>query len=115
MSITVMGERTIIISSMDAAVDLLEKKSAIYSDRPTLPMAGELLKWSQQLVFSQYGDHFRNMRKLLHRYLGGRGQLDKMIPYHELIESETQRFLDRILEHTGHFQHPGHLTEYIRK
>lgn len=115
ISFTVMGQRTVIVSSLDAAIDLLEKKSAIYSDRPTLPMAGELLKWSQQLVFSHYGDHFRNMRKLLHRYLGGRGQLEKLAPYHDLIESEARRLLARILSHSGDFQHPGHLTEYIRK
>ena len=32
----------VIINSHKAAVELLEKKSAIYSDRPRLVMAGEL-------------------------------------------------------------------------
>ena len=32
----------IVIGKYDAAVELLEKRSSIYSDRPRLPMAGEL-------------------------------------------------------------------------
>lgn len=109
ISVTVLGHRTIILNSFDAAVDLLEKKSAIYSDRPVQPMAGDLMHWSRQIVLSQYGDHFRNMRKLLYKYLGGRGQLEKIAPYHALIESETRRLLLRVI------QDPTHLHKNVHR
>lgn len=99
------------LNSLEAAVDLLEKKSAIYSDRPYQPMAGEFMHWSQQLVLSPYGEHFRNMCKLLHRSLGGRGQHEKILPYHDLIEREIRRFLARLHEDPD----AEHLKENIRK
>jgi hypothetical protein len=41
-SVTVLGQPLIILNSSKIAVDMLEKKSAKYSDRPILPMGGEL-------------------------------------------------------------------------
>lgn len=40
-------QNVIIINSRKVAVDLLEKRSAIYSDRPRLIMAGELVGWNK--------------------------------------------------------------------
>ncbi|EKM60777.1 uncharacterized protein PHACADRAFT_133539 [Phanerochaete carnosa HHB-10118-sp] len=101
ISFTILGQRIVVLNSLEAAIDLLEKKSAIYSDRPRMFMVGELLGWAQQLVFSPYNEHFRNMRKLLHRHLGSRGQLEKMEPYHELIEAAAARFLVQTLQDDG--------------
>lgn len=41
-SVTVLGRPLIILNSAKTAVDMLEQKSAKYSDRPVLPMGGEL-------------------------------------------------------------------------
>ena len=38
----VLGTHYIILNSLEAVEDLLEKRSAIYSDRPRLPMMNEL-------------------------------------------------------------------------
>lgn len=108
-SVTVFGQRIVILSSVEVAVDLLEKRGAIYSDRPKMPMVGELMTWAQSLVFSPYGLRFRDIRRLLHRYLGSRGQLEKMEPFHALEEMETHRFL------AGLLREPEHLVKHIRK
>ena len=42
MHLSVIGKPMIVLSSREAISDLLEKKNAIYSDRPVVPMAGEL-------------------------------------------------------------------------
>jgi hypothetical protein len=42
LSVTVLGHPLIIINSTKIAVDILDKKSAKYSDRAVMPMAGEL-------------------------------------------------------------------------
>jgi hypothetical protein len=42
VSVTVLGRSLIILNSAEIAVDMLDKKSAKYSDRPVLPMGGEL-------------------------------------------------------------------------
>ena len=97
------------LNSLEAAVDLFDKKNAIYSDRPVTPMAGELMGWSQALILSPYGDRFRDIRRFLHRYLGSRGQFEKIAPFHELIETETRRFLARLLSS------PEHYVDHFRK
>ena len=88
---------------------MLEKKSAVTSDRPVLVMAGKLLGWDHSLVLSPYGDRFRELRRLLHRYIGSRGQLEKMERFHELIETENLRFLGRLL------RNPEAFVAHIRK
>jgi hypothetical protein len=42
VQVRLFGQSVVIINSHKAAVELLEKKSAMYSDRPRLVMAGEL-------------------------------------------------------------------------
>ncbi|KIP03286.1 hypothetical protein PHLGIDRAFT_26207 [Phlebiopsis gigantea 11061_1 CR5-6] len=80
VSITLFGQRMVILNTIQASVDLLEKKGAQYSDRPMHMM-------------SPVNEYFRNMRKMLHRYLGARNQMDRLRPYHELIEEEIRRSL----------------------
>ena len=109
ISLTLPGQRWVILNSLDAAVDLLDKKSATYSDRPVMPMAGELMGWSQALILTPYGDRFRDIRRLLHRYLGSRGQFDRIEPFYGLIQYETRRFATRLLHS------PEHFVDHIRK
>ena len=42
MHLNVLGMHIIVINSQKIAIDLMEKRSKIYSDRPYLAMAGEL-------------------------------------------------------------------------
>ncbi|KAJ6595531.1 cytochrome P450 [Mycena vulgaris] len=66
--IQIFGVHIIVIGSIDVAQDLMNQ--AIYSDRPRLPMAGELMGFSPSMVLSPYGEHWRAMRKLTNRFLG---------------------------------------------
>ncbi|KAA1470134.1 cytochrome P450 [Dentipellis sp. KUC8613] len=92
--IDAMGQPMMIVNDGQTAIDLLDKKSAIYSDRPVLPMASILSGWIQTLALTPYGDRFREYRKYLHRLMGTPTQLQPQLP---LIESETRVFLKRML------------------
>ena len=105
-SIRVFGQRIVILNSLKAATDLLEKRSSIYSDRPRLVLGGEMVGWDQLLTISRYGDNFREYRRLLHQYIGGAKQLQK---FHGLLEHETHRFLQHLLHD------PDHVSEHIRQ
>jgi len=89
-----MGQPIVILNSQKAAVDLLDKRSATYSDRPYLAMGGDLVGWDHTLVLTPYGERFRNMRKLFHRLIGARNS-DQ---FWGLEEKETRKFLLRMLE-----------------
>ena len=105
-SITVLGQPIIIINSAEVACDMLDKKSAIYSDRPVLQMAGELVGWKNALVLLPYGDRFRRYRRLFHRLIGSQAVVKRFFPGEEL---EARRFLRRVL------MKPNDLAAHVRK
>ena len=45
MSLQAMGKTIVVINDYDTAVELLDKRSTIYSDRPVLPMLTEHMGW----------------------------------------------------------------------
>ncbi|KAJ7146856.1 cytochrome P450 [Mycena epipterygia] len=61
------GTSVIVLSSLEAAEELLEKRSSIYSDRPNLPMLNDLMGWDFQLANMKYGDTWRTSRRLFNQ------------------------------------------------
>jgi len=88
------------------AIDMLDKKSAIYSDRPTLQMAGELVGWKDTMVLLPYGNRFRRYRCLFHKLIGTPASVQRFYPSEEL---EARQFLRRLLTT------PEDLAAHIRK
>ncbi|KAF8912053.1 cytochrome P450 [Gymnopilus junonius] len=68
---SVAGQSVIILNSLQAARDLLEKRSSTYSDRPKFAVVNKLqvimgLSWLA--VFMRYGPEWRDRRRLFQRY-----------------------------------------------
>ncbi|KAJ7092872.1 cytochrome P450 [Mycena belliarum] len=105
-SVKVFGRQMTILNNVHDAIALLDKKSAITSDRVIVPMGGELAGWNTTLGLIPYGDRFRNYRRLAHSLFGSRASMANFEP---LEEQETHRFLQRILAE------PTELQEHIRK
>ncbi|KAG1892829.1 cytochrome P450 [Suillus subluteus] len=103
--VEVLGQHTIVLNSVKTAMDILDNKSTVYSDRPIFPMAGELVGWKDNLFLLSYGGRFRRYRKNLHRVIGSRAALNI---YRPIMEIETHRFLKRVLTT------PDQLQERIR-
>jgi len=92
ISFRVFNKRYVVLNSAKAAVDLLEARSSIYSDRPVLWMQSEALGDRQNAVFnmSSLDPRFRQYRKQLHSGLNSRATQT----YLPLIEQERQNFLN---------------------
>ncbi|KAG1813931.1 cytochrome P450 [Suillus subaureus] len=103
--VQVLGQHIIVLNSVKTAMEMLDSKSAIYSDRPVFPMGGELVGFKDALPFLPYGDRFRRYRKNLHRAIGSRAAVDE---YRQIGEIETRRFLRRVLAK------PNQLQEHVR-
>ncbi|KAG2366933.1 cytochrome P450 [Suillus spraguei] len=103
--IEVLGQHFIVLNSVKSAVDMLDKKSTMYSDRPVLPMASELVGWKPTLALLPYGDSFRQQRKNIHQIMGNRAALHV---YHPIEEIEIRRFLKRV------FLNPEQLQAHVR-
>ncbi|KJA16690.1 hypothetical protein HYPSUDRAFT_219350 [Hypholoma sublateritium FD-334 SS-4] len=65
-----LGTRTLILNSIEATNELLLKRAARYSDRPTLVMVGELMHLEKSSPLLQYGSALRQHRKLYHLAMG---------------------------------------------
>ncbi|KAG1800179.1 cytochrome P450 [Suillus subaureus] len=103
--IEVLGRHIIVLNSTKTALEMMDSKSTLYSDRPVLPMAGELVGWKDSLPFLPYGNRFRQQRKNFHRIIGSRAAVDV---YNVVEEVETRRFLKRVLAK------PDQLQEHVR-
>ncbi|PKY03509.1 cytochrome P450 [Aspergillus campestris IBT 28561] len=104
-SITILGQTIVIINDARTAFDLMEKRSAIYSSRPRMTFAGELIGWDDITGMQPYSDSFRTYRKVIHRVLGSKATAARFNP---LQEVEIRRFLLRVLDR------PDDLVQHIR-
>ncbi len=102
---SILGKTMVIVNSA-RIMEELDKKGAIYSDRPVLEMGGKLVGYDQTLVLIEYGARFRTYRKHFLRYLGTPKAVEGL---HPLIERESRRFLQRTLAA------PDNLMSHLRK
>ncbi|KAJ7366653.1 cytochrome P450 [Mycena albidolilacea] len=63
----VFGTHIVVLNSLKAAVDLLEKRASIYSDRPPNPMI-LLMGWDFNFSIMPYGEKWRQYRRLFHQH-----------------------------------------------
>ncbi|KAJ7662334.1 cytochrome P450, partial [Mycena rosella] len=65
--LSLAGKSVIVLSSLEAAEDLLEKRSSIYSDRTDFPMVVDLMGWDFNI-----GDEWRASRRLVNHALNAK-------------------------------------------
>ncbi|KAJ6532740.1 cytochrome P450 [Mycena vulgaris] len=101
--ISILGTPAIVLSSMQAAIDLLESRGNIYSDRPTATMAGELVGWSRGLGYAQASNNprFRELRRLFHQFMGPRACADTTLL--RIQEQENKSLLRKLLSDPDNF------------
>ncbi|RDB17677.1 O-methylsterigmatocystin oxidoreductase [Hypsizygus marmoreus] len=88
----VLGRSIIVLNSAEAAVDLLDKRSANYSDRPHF-VVFELMGWMRSLTFMGYGKLFQRHRRLLQGHLNSK----KCETYHPIQARETRVLLQNLV------------------
>ncbi|GJE97075.1 cytochrome P450 [Phanerochaete sordida] len=96
MSLDILGKRLIILSSQEAATDLLERRGSNYADRPSFPMY-ERIGWKDALVFLPYGPYFKRQRKMIQSPF----EKDKVAVYAHIQEQEACVMLYNFLNEPG--------------
>ncbi|KAK0465859.1 cytochrome P450 [Desarmillaria tabescens] len=105
-SVSVLGRRIVVINSVQMAIDMLDKKGAIYSDRPIVAMGGELVGWKNGFSLMPYGPRFCDSRRRVRQVLGTNASFKQFLP---VVELEAHQFLKRISAD------PEELFRHIRK
>ncbi|KAI0097574.1 cytochrome P450 [Nemania sp. FL0031] len=103
-SITALGRTIVVLHSPELALELLDKRSSIYSSRPKFVL-GDIVGWSNVMPLMPYGKMHRLYRKYIHMMIGTE---KAALPYSRLQEKEVHRFLFRILKE------PESLVDHIR-
>ncbi|KAJ7084813.1 cytochrome P450 [Mycena belliarum] len=103
----IIGRHFIVLSTAEAANELLVKRSSIYSDRPRFVMAGRLIGRETSLIFSSYGPRLRQCRRMLHSALNPQ----VCYTYNALLTNEAQLFVDSLVACQG----PVDPSTYIRR
>ncbi|KAK5199669.1 hypothetical protein LTR92_000210 [Exophiala xenobiotica] len=73
----------IVLSSDVAVKDLLDKKSAIYSDRPDMFIGQKIASGNLRLVVMRYGDNWRMIHRIIHNILNIKAAVT-YLPYQDL-------------------------------
>ncbi|CUA72710.1 O-methylsterigmatocystin oxidoreductase [Rhizoctonia solani] len=91
-----IGQPVIVLNSAQAAVDLLEKRSAIYSDRLCAPMLKnpKLLDWSGFIGMLPYGDLWRRQRRRMNNWLN----LRAVVQFSGLQQDSIRHLLARLMD-----------------
>ncbi|KAJ7250827.1 cytochrome P450 [Mycena haematopus] len=62
-----LGQHTVVVNSVKAAVELFEKRSHLHSDRPVITMV-ELMGWDFALGLLPLGDRWRRYRRMFQQH-----------------------------------------------
>ncbi|KAJ7157610.1 cytochrome P450 [Mycena crocata] len=86
-------------------MNLLSKRSAIYSDRPLPMMSGVLMQREKSIFYISDNNRFKRYRRMMHHSFNPNAS--KM--YWDVQEHEARLLIDSIIKS------PGHLAEHIRR
>ncbi|EIM91747.1 cytochrome P450 [Stereum hirsutum FP-91666 SS1] len=92
MHLSVLGRHIIVLSSPKAVHDLLDRRSSIYSDRPKITMAGEIIGYVDTIPLRPYDTHHRMARKYLGQALSPR----EVQGWHRTIQDNNMEFLRQL-------------------
>ncbi|KAJ3523341.1 hypothetical protein NMY22_g11478 [Coprinellus aureogranulatus] len=101
----ILGTDIIVLNSLAACRELLDKRSAIYSSRPNMPMMNDLIGFDWNFAFQPYGEGWRERRKLFIRAVGP----SNAKKYRPALAKATTKFLLDILDDPHNFRQHSRL------
>ncbi|KAI9454069.1 cytochrome P450 [Lactarius psammicola] len=98
MYLNALGQPIIVLNSLKAAAELLDRRAAIYSGRPRLIMALEIISGSLIFAFlSHVDDRWRRSRRAAHQCLTKAAVRD----YHNILHKESVLLASALLANPG--------------
>ncbi|KXN86037.1 Fumitremorgin C synthase [Leucoagaricus sp. SymC.cos] len=99
------GTSIILLGSIKAATDILEKRGSVYSSRPKNVIGGEILSGYMRGVGMPYGTKWRNWRSLMHAGLS----IEHSKSYMPLQLLESKIFLKDMMTEKDHRMYSLHI------
>ncbi|TEB11285.1 cytochrome P450 [Coprinellus micaceus] len=102
--LSVLGREIVVLNSLAACKELLEKRSAIYSSRPRMPMMNELIGFDWNIGFIPYDDAWKERRKMFSKAFSP----NKIVQHRPALLKATRNLLLQLLDD------PKNFREHIR-
>ncbi|EKM47974.1 uncharacterized protein PHACADRAFT_215005 [Phanerochaete carnosa HHB-10118-sp] len=101
------GMNLVVLNSLQSCTDLLDKRSSIYSDRPTsgITMVSELCDLGWSFGLQRYGPEWRDGRKAFQSQF----HANTVQKYRPALSREIYRFLRRLCTEPAGWEHHLHL------
>ncbi|KAF5324359.1 hypothetical protein D9619_011338 [Psilocybe cf. subviscida] len=97
---TALGDNILVLNKKEDADELLERRAAIYSDRPIYPII-RLLGWEFNIAFFQHDDHWRLHRRICHNFL----RRDNLATIYPVVTEKVHELLAGLLSSPEDFGH----------
>ncbi|KAI0659510.1 cytochrome P450 [Cubamyces menziesii] len=107
LRLNALGTNIIVIDTLKPALELLDKRSAKYSDRPRMIMLNELAGFGWNFGSMEYGENWRECRKMTHREF----HAAPFKQYRPILYRNACDFLRRL--RSGRGTVPGHLKHVV--
>lgn len=103
--LSIMGQPLAIVNSYETAIDLLEKRSSLYSDRPQ-PVSLVFVGFTKVLPSTSYTDgRFKEQRRMITQVVGTRALVEQLWQAQKGVVS---KFLSRLSKD------PENFVEHLR-
>ncbi|KAF9480937.1 cytochrome P450 [Pholiota conissans] len=105
----VFGTSIIILNSVKACSDLMEKRSSIYSSRPNFTLITQYMGFAWLLPFLPYGSPWKDRRRLFMRYFQSKTadfnetQKAHQVQYARQLLLRLLEMPEEYMKHTSHF------------
>ncbi|KAL0574364.1 hypothetical protein V5O48_007587 [Marasmius crinis-equi] len=99
MYLKCLGRDIIVLDSVEAATELLDKRGALHSCRPKMTVY-QLMGWTSALTLMQYGKRFIKHRRMLHDFLNQHKCLD----YIPIQTEEARKLVRNIMKEPDRFR-----------
>ncbi|KAH8101012.1 cytochrome P450 [Cristinia sonorae] len=103
VGLNLFGQPMLVLNSAEVAIDLLEKRSTIYSDKLNQVMLTQLMGFDWALTVMPYGDWWRKNRKRFHQFFNVDAtqkykplQLQSARTLLKRLQTRPQEFLDHV-------------------
>ncbi|KAI5889744.1 cytochrome P450 [Schizophyllum commune H4-8] len=96
LHLEVLGRNIIVLNSFEACIELLEKRSKLYSSRPILAMPSEVMNLDYNAILVPYGACMRSRRRLMHGMLH-----EKVAKQYEPLEMKALHAFLRTMLNAG--------------
>ncbi|PPQ81783.1 hypothetical protein CVT25_013670 [Psilocybe cyanescens] len=94
-----LGNHVVVLNRLEDAIELLEQRAKLYSDRPSLPIF-PLMGWDFNVALMPYGDAWRQHRRLCQQNFNPQA----VRKYEPLQTEKVQRFLRSLLDTPEEFE-----------